>query len=148
LPDIITAFAVILAGVATWVSWFALKRTDQIASADLLLRLDERARSFDEIHRRLRPGGQWADGKRGPDTAQEWADVESYMGFFERMKYLVDRKLIGIDYVDRFYGYRYDNLIDHPEIRRQKLEGEERDSWQDILELGRQLEQRWPNRRR
>lgn len=142
MPSIIAMVAVVLAGVATWLSWLSLRRTEQIASADLLLRLDERARSFDDVHRRLRPGGDWAKGATGPVTGEDWAEIDAYMGLFERMNYLVERKLIGIDYVDRFYGYRYDNLIAHPDIRRQKLEGEERDSWQDFLELGRQLEQR------
>ncbi len=61
------------------------------------------------------------------------------MGVFERVNLLVDRKLIKIEVVDRFYGYRYDNIDANPAIHQAKLE-EERGSWTDFLALGEKLD--------
>lgn len=139
LDNALAVVAIAVAAAAVWLSWRALKSAEQAAYADMLLRLDDRARTFDEIHRKLRPGGAWADGLDGPKCGDEWADVDGYMGLFERMNFLVDRKLIAIDYVEEFYGYRYDNIVAHRGIRSAKLEGEERASWGNFEELGERL---------
>ena len=139
LNFVLAVVATCAASVAVWLSWRTLRYTERIAYADVLLRLDDRARAFDDVHVKLRPGGEWADGSNGPESAKDWAAVDAYMGFFERIDFMVAERLIGIDYVDEFYGYRYDNLVAHPGIRAAKLEGSERASWRNFEALGERL---------
>src|SRR5688500_304610 len=65
-----------------------LQASQQIARGEFLLRLDELFREHNDVHLRLRPGGEWAGERRGPTTPPEWASVESYMGLFERIEVL------------------------------------------------------------
>lgn len=136
---VLALVATAAASFAVWLSWRTLKRTEQIAYADLLLRLDDRARAFDAVHLKLRPKGEWRVGNNGPESIDEWARVEAYMGFFERLDFLIAQKLIGIDYADEFFGYRYDNLVAHAGIRAAKLGGPERASWRGFEALGERL---------
>ena len=55
------------------------------------------------------------------------------MGLFERVKVLVDDKIIDIDTVDRLYGYRVDNIVNNETIRQAKLE-REKDSYLDFAQ--------------
>jgi hypothetical protein len=129
---------IIVAALAIWVSWKALKRSDQGLYADLLLRLDQEMRNHRHVHTNLRPGGAWATPNGGPETQSEWIDVEDYMGIFEHINFFIDKNLITIDYVERFYGYRYDNIVANARICRAKLD-HERDGWEDFLALGQKL---------
>ncbi len=117
------------------------EESKRIAQGEFLLRLDEMLRHHDRVHRRLRPRGEW--GQRGgpsPDDGEAWADIESYMGLFERIKVLIDNGIIDRGIVDRLYGYRVSNIIDNDIIRIGKLENPEtRDGWSDFLALARDL---------
>lgn len=138
IEAVLAVVATIVAAMTVWMTWRTLKSAEQTAYADLLLRLDDRARIFDAVHHKLRPRGAWAVGS-GPETVAEWAEVDAYMGLFERINFLVAKGLIKIDYVDEFYGYRYDNIKAHPRIRAAKLEGPERPSWRNFVTLGERL---------
>jgi hypothetical protein len=111
----------------------------KIAQGEFLLRLEELFQMHLETHKRLRPGGEWAGGKGGPTTNTEWIDVERYMGLFERINALVRDKVVPLDYIDKFYGYRLLNIAANPIIHQVKLV-EEADSWQDFIELWQQIE--------
>jgi hypothetical protein len=124
--------------LALWYSHKALKRGEQFADADLILRLEEEMRAHQQVHIDLRPGGRWANGNSGPTSNQDWASVEDYMGLFEVINVLVDKQLLGMEYVEHLHGYRYDNLVKNPVIRQAKLV-RERDGWKDFIALGDKL---------
>ena len=42
-----------------------------------------------EPHLKLRPGGEWAGTGKGPINAQEWAQLEAYMGLFEHCEIML-----------------------------------------------------------
>lgn len=136
--EAIAVFSVLIALLAMGLSWFSILRTDKVVRADLIIRIDQEMRQFHDVHVKLRPGGEWSD-EAGPQSAEEWARVDSYMGLFERIYLLMDQKLLKQEYVNRFYGYRYDNVADHPAIREQKLE-KERSDWKDFIALGDKLD--------
>lgn len=70
---------------------------------------------------KLRPGGEWAGAeiKLGPE---DWAEIERYMGLFERAKILIDDGFLDPEEFDHLYGYRVRNIRANPTIRREKLE--------------------------
>jgi hypothetical protein len=120
------------------------------AFGQFLLQLDESFLQHKQVHRRLRPRhdqsqrektdvGSW-HGSGGPQSADEWADVEAYLGLFERIAVLVDRKLLDPDVVLRLYGYRMANIWANDRIRTEKLI-QRASGWQDFLRLTEALEE-------
>ena len=138
---LVAAIAVLITLVGVWYAALQLRAGQKTAKGDFLLRLDDAFQRHQEVHRRLRPGGGWADEIHGPATQAEWIMVEQYMGLFERIKVMVDDGIIDLDTVDRLYGYRLFNIVGNPIIRRAKLESEAA-SWRDFIGLWQALEAR------
>jgi hypothetical protein len=110
---------------------------NRVAAADFLLRSEAELREHREVHLKLR-GGDWT-GCGGPSSAEEWAAVEAYLGLFERVgDALIDPGIINLGLAKRSYGYRIDNIVTNPHIRRKKLLGNE-EFWEDFIRLQRQL---------
>jgi hypothetical protein len=55
-----------------------LRASQRVARGDFLLRLDEMLNTHDDVHGRLRLGGEWASEGSGPTTRDEWIAVERY----------------------------------------------------------------------
>ena len=114
------------------------------AYGDFLLRLDEAFRKHQNVHIKLRPGGEWSrvgpDGKLrekvdGPKFPEDGPAVEGYMGLFERVQILLEKDLIDdIDVVYRLYGYRLFNIVDNPNIYQNKLV-KFAGGWRDFIQL-------------
>jgi len=51
-----------------------------------------------EVHKALRPGGKWAVGG-GPQTNDDWARVDAYMGLFEHCEIMLELSCC------RFHGH-------------------------------------------
>jgi hypothetical protein len=115
------------------------------AEGNFLLHIEELWSSHFDVHLRLRPGGDWAAPDKGPQTSEEWARVEHYMGLFERLNSLVNNEVIQADYVARFYGYRVNNIWANEVIRSAKLE-RERDHWEDFIQLSETIVAARPRR--
>ena len=92
---------------------------------------------YDPIHKKLRPGGEWSD-KEIKLEAEHWAEIERYMGLFERISFLVDDNFIDIEVFDRLYGYRIRNIETNPTIKREKLTNRAY-GWQDFIELSKAI---------
>jgi hypothetical protein len=116
-----------------------LETSQRIARGEFLLHLDEIFRHHDRVHRRLLPNrGEWGSPENGPplDDSEAWADIESYMGLFERIKVLIDAGMIDKDTMNRLYGYRISNIVRNNVIRVGKLENPEtKGGWTDFIEL-------------
>jgi hypothetical protein len=117
------------------------------SKGSFLLELDQAFARHSDVHVRLRPTGSWAG--LGNDsskhhlatllTSEEWAEVEAYMGLFERIEMLVDAGIIDVPLVNRLYGYRVSNIVGNTAIRQVKLI-KLSDGWQDFLSLCARLE--------
>lgn len=125
-------------------AWLTVPNDKRAASADLLLRLDERADFFDNVRSKLRPGGAWAIGICAPTAVEDWIRVEAYMGFFERIDAMLDDDLLDISYVDDSQGYRYKNIIANATIRTEKHSGAQRDEWKWFIALATKLKVQIP----
>jgi hypothetical protein len=110
----------------------------QIARSQLLLQLDERFDKFHHIHVLLRPDGDWAEGRSKPTTVDEWADVEAYMGLFERVYFLLDEGLIKEQIVRDLYRYKISNVVVNATIHQRKLV-ENAAGWEKFLTLCKRL---------
>ena len=74
----------------------------------------------DDVHRKLRPGGDWLGGA-GPANPQEFADVEAYMGLFEHCEIMLSQRLIDEPTFREIYRYRLQNLISNEWVRAEKI---------------------------
>jgi hypothetical protein len=131
--SVIAGIGVVLTGIGLIFAGYQLRDSRRVAQGEFLLQLDEMFRHHQEVHLALRQG-DWSDGVSGPETNEEWAAVDAYMGLFERVYILIERKIIDKEIVDRLYGYRVRNIVTNDPIRQAKLV-EAREYWTDFIKL-------------
>lgn len=136
---ILSLTGLILTGAGLLYAGYELRQSRNIACGEFLLHIDELLQQHNKIHALLRPGGDYYTKKSRPMSREDWIAVESYMGLFERIKILLDRNIIDLDTVEKFYGYRVDNIVRNDTIRHVKLELAA-DGWQDFNKLRQALE--------
>jgi hypothetical protein len=113
-----------------------LREGQKIAYGDFLLRLDEAFQRHQDVHIKLRFGGESPKGRlRFP---KDWPAIESYMGMFERVQLLLEKDLIDIGTVNRLYGYRLFNIVVNPTIYQEKLVNLGY-GWKDFIKLWKAL---------
>jgi hypothetical protein len=110
-----------------------------VTLGQFLLELDDKFSQHREAHIALRPGGKWASGTASPTTAEDWAQIETYMGLFERINILIEKNILDTGTIDRLYGYRVNNIVSNPKIRQAKLI-DNADYWTDFLSLCSRLD--------
>lgn len=99
-----------------------LQHSHKISHGDFLLRLDEAFQRHIAVHKLLQPMFKWGNNKGGPVNDEDWFLVTSYMGLLERVNYLVESGVVGIEIIDKLYGYRVYNIVANDAIRKAKLE--------------------------
>ncbi len=97
------------------------------------LDLRDRFSRFDEVHLKLRTLGTWTGGA-GPETAEEWTQVEAYMALFEHCELMLRDGLLDEPTFRKIYRYRVENLLANRRIVQTTLI-EFGDSWTDFLNL-------------
>ena len=107
-----------------------LSEVGKNANARIFIGFDKHA----EVHLALRPTGKWSTPGSGPGSNAEWAQVDAYMGLFERAKVLIDNGVLNMGTFVRLYGYRLDNILGNPMIVESKLE-HEKELWSDFIAL-------------
>jgi hypothetical protein len=136
-----------VAAIALVVAARQLAGQRRATEAQFLLSLDDAFRSHDLTHRKFRPPsvdkrdsvGQWhGETASGPETAEEWADVEAYMGLFERVNVMIEGGLIDAETFEDLYGYRVANILSNPSVVTEKLVNR-RKFWKDFIALARRL---------
>src|SRR6266446_3531197 len=91
--DLVTVLGVLVAAISLVFAAINTRFTLRASRARFWLDLRDRFSKYDSVHRRLRPGGAWAEGA-GPTTAEEWAELEAYMGLFEHCEVMLEQRLI------------------------------------------------------
>jgi hypothetical protein len=92
----------------------------------------------DDVHKKLRPGGDWNNANKGPSTPEEWAAVEAYMGLFEHVSSMLQEGLSNDKAFNHIYRYRLANILHNNVIKKEKLE-KRGDSWQEFITLCRKV---------
>ena len=122
--------------LATFVfSAYQFKNSTLVARANFWLELEKMFAEHDDVHMRLRPGGEWSEEGTGPTTVEEWAKVEDYMGLFEHCECLLKEKLIDDKTFKSIFSYRLENILNNDLIVEKKLKNEERHRWKHFINL-------------
>ena len=132
LTDIVTAFGALLTGVGLIYTGIQVKLSRRTARSQFLIQLYQLMEQHNEIHARL-TGLGWPDGRRGPETVDEWIMVGRVLGLFEYINILVKDGLVDLDTVDRLYSYRLFHLVNNEVIRNRHFG--ENSGWDGVIEL-------------
>jgi hypothetical protein len=150
-----TALGAPVAAVGLLVAAVQLRGQRRATEAQFTLALDEKFQLHDKTHKKFRPaprdeasaiGIWWGPSAEGPTTAEDWADVEAYMGLFERVNRMIDDGLITVKTFKSLYGYRVANILSNPRVVEEKLikRGE---YWKDFASLARRTGYDVPSQR-
>lgn len=113
-----------------------LRASQRAARGSFLLEIHEALRHHDSVHRRLdqEDGFDWS-----PKAEGKMADLEAYMGVFERIQILVEQGSLDLETVDRLYSFRIVNVTRNGHIFDEKFETKAV-FWSDFQRLWRNLE--------
>ena len=120
VPESIQLIAAVIALAALLYTAYSVSMNRRVTRAQFWLTLRDHFAAHDQIHRRLRPGGEWASSS-GPSSAEEWAAVEAYMGLLEHCEVMLRESLIDRRTFGLIYGYRVSNIVACETIVREKL---------------------------
>jgi hypothetical protein len=106
--DFMQIVGVPLAIAALGLGWYQLRKAARSARVQILLALDERLSTFEDLRRKLNKTPQPViDGK-------DKIELRRYIAVFERLGYALKLKEVPLKRVDHFYGDRFGNLVRYP----------------------------------
>ena len=120
IKDLGSLIGVGVATIALCLTAYNIWKTSLANRARFWLDLRTHFYRYDDVHRKLRPRGEWASGD-GPTTVDEWAQVEAYMGLFEHCEMMLEKGLIDERQFSEIYKYRLSNLVANDTICEEKL---------------------------
>jgi hypothetical protein len=137
--SIATITGAVIAIIVLWYTGRQVHQNTKISRGQFWLELEKMFSDHDDVHIKLRPGGEWSTNASGPSTAKEWATVEDYMGLFEHCEILLDKGLIDIETFKSLFSYRLHNIIANETILVGKLIQESND-WRHFISLLNKLD--------
>ena len=117
---------------------YQVRQSTKISRGQFWLELEKMFSQHDEVHIKLRPGGEWTVKNSGPKTVQEWAKVEDYMGLFEHCELMLRKRLLDWETFKLVFSYRLRNITANKIIVDAKLR-REKASWQAFIRLLKRL---------
>jgi len=131
----VATIGTVIVGVAALVyAACQLKHSSTTSEGQFLLDLKKMSYTHNQVHIKLRPGGDWTQNGKGPTNHKEWAKLEDYMGFFELCELLMQDGSLCSDRFKQLFGYRVNNILANETIRDAKLT-KEKDNWELFLKL-------------
>lgn len=134
LANIATIVGAITAVVVIIYTAYQVRQNTLISRGQFWLELEKMFAAHDEVHINLRPGGKWTEIDSGPESVEDWAKVEDYMGLFEHCETMLNKKLIDWQTFGSIFSYRLNNILANKRIVEAKLIMERR-SWKGFLHL-------------
>jgi hypothetical protein len=155
-PQALANWATVIgAGVAALALGFTayqVRLNTKALRAQFLLMVQEMFEPYEEVHRKLRPGGEWSSYSAqneppGPRTAEDWQKLEAYMGLFEHCKIVIlDNDLITKPTFKQMFAYRLRNIVHNPMIVEAKL-SHRAPTWEVFIQLLEDRDIEIPRRR-
>lgn len=131
--DIATIIGVIVAVVSLAATAYNININMKINRAKFWLDLRTAFSKHDEVHQRLRPGGDWTNNAE-PANVSDMAKIEAYMGLFEHCESMLKEKLIDKETFRNIYSYRLHNLVANKWVKEKKLRDHKLE-WERFIEL-------------
>ena len=132
--SIATIVGILLAVLTFLYTAYQVQLNTKTNTGTFWLELEKMFSNHDDVHIKLRLGGEWAINNSGPENAIYWAKVEDYMGLFEHCEIMLQKKLIDWNTFHKIFSYRIYNIMANERIVQAKLVNEKK-SWEDFLKL-------------
>jgi hypothetical protein len=118
--EAVNAVAALISGLAAALGLLfvglQLRSTDRLAKAQFINELAEGIDSHSKAESNLDPGGKWYKIDTSLDQ-EDMENLEKYLNFFERVKFIFDTKVIDIETVDELFAYRFFHLVHNPNVQ-------------------------------
>lgn len=137
--DILTAIGTMLTGIGLIYTGIQVKLSRKTARSQFLIQLYQLMEQHNEVHARL-TGMGWPDGRKGPETIEEWIKVGRVLGIFEYIQILVEDGIIELDTVDELYSYRLFHLVNNEIIWKRHFAAG--GAWHGVVKLLDELKDR------
>ncbi|NEZ54983.1 hypothetical protein [Adonisia turfae] len=122
--DTFNALATFISGASAVIGLFfvgfQLRSSERLAKAQFI---NELARDIDNhaaAESYLDRGGQWYTANAA-FSQEDKALIEKYLNFFERVKFILDTKVIDMETVDDLFAYRFFYLVHNPNVQSEIL---------------------------
>jgi hypothetical protein len=89
--------------------------------AQFINELSKEAASMYDTYTKLLPGEAWSSAEAGPQSLEERAKLIAYLGFFAKIKYLIEIKAIDLKTVDRMFAFRFFLIAHNRHVQEQIL---------------------------
>ncbi len=132
--NVATIAGIPIAVLALIYTAYQIQQSTKISHGNFWLELEKMFSTHDEVHIKLRPGGEWTKKDSGPEAVHDWAKVEDYMGLFEHCELMLRKGLIDWDTFKLVFSYRLYNVVSNKIIVDAKLQ-QEKESWQAFIRL-------------
>ena len=136
--DTFTLIATVATLVAVLVAIWQLRDTNKTARGQFWLMLRSVMTQYDDIHANFRPRGKWHASRTQPDTVNDWARTELYMGLLEYCNKLIENGLLDNEHFKKWYEYRIENLLSNPRVVKYKLH-DNVTGWKEFYDLCERL---------
>ena len=136
--DKLTLIATIATLVAVSVAIWQLRETNKTSRGQFWLMLRSVMTQYDDIHANFRPLGKWHASATQPDTVNDWARTELYMGLLEYCDKLIEDGLLDHNHFRDWYKYRVNNLLANPGVVTYKLH-DNASGWREFRALCKKL---------
>jgi hypothetical protein len=84
----------------------------------------------------LEGAGIWSTARVGPQNRNDIARVVAYLGFFAKIKFLIDSEVVELEDVDRMFAFRFFLVVNNRHVQRKILRSREYTPyWSVIQEL-------------
>ena len=93
--------------------------TRRFTRAQLLNQLEKESSDYRDVY--LKVTGEWAADKGDPPTEYELQDVFDALGWYVRIKLLLDSKVIDLPTVDAVFAYRFFLLVNNRTVQQSAL---------------------------
>jgi hypothetical protein len=137
--DCIQLAGVVVAGGALFWTAIGVRQSWKFARSQFYLGLRDDFAKYEEVHIKLRPGGDWTASGTGPSTPDDWVKVEGYMGLFEHCETMMRERLLDPKVFAESHKYRVVNLLHNQRIVEAKLV-EAAQGWTRFIDLVNRLE--------
>lgn len=133
LGGVITALVTIL---GVWLVVHQIKDGRRAMKTQFISKLETEIASLNDIYAKLLPGETWSSPEIGPKGREEISKIVPYLGFFAKIKFLIDEKAIDLATIDGMFAFRFFLVVNNRHVQQWILFSDVyEDYWSEIFAL-------------
>ena len=110
-----TAASVVTIVGILFIAW-QVSDSRRFTKSQLLNDLEKESKEYRHVYMMIT--GPWRTAEEVSPQEEQLYDVFDCLGFFERVKILLDNRVIDMQTVDRLFGYRFFLLVNNPHVQK------------------------------